>query len=111
LLRLLDLAYYLILAGYILLSTEFDFADADKFGLLAGQLGDAATRLGGLMLILGLLHAVTLIALPVVALIDNSTRVSRPLPRWLVVAIGLAAGGGALLAIPSLIAIMVAGTS
>ena len=77
LLRLLDLAYYLILAGYILMSTEFDFADADELGLLAGQLGDAAIRVGGLMLILGLLHAVTLIALPVVALIDNSTRASH----------------------------------
>jgi hypothetical protein len=39
---------------------------------------------------MGILHAVTIIVLPVVALISNSTRVGRPLPRWLVVILVIA---------------------
>ena len=34
---------------------------------------------------MGILHAVTIVVLPVVALVSNSTRVGRALPRWLVV--------------------------
>jgi hypothetical protein len=34
---------------------------------------------------MGLLHAVTFVVLPFVALVDNSTRQGRRLPRWFVV--------------------------
>lgn len=44
----------------------------------------ASIRAGGLLLTLGVLHAHTLFALPMIALIDNSTRVGKRLPRWLV---------------------------
>jgi hypothetical protein len=95
-LRLLDLAYSLVGAGYVLLSTEFDFDDGP--GLLsirlADQLGDASVRVGGLLLVLGLLHATLLSVLPLIALIDNSTRRGAPLARWvilLLVLVGLAA--------------------
>jgi len=83
LLRLLDLAYYLVGAGYILASTEFDFSDRLVDGRLADQIGDAAIRVGGLLLALGLLHATTLFLLPLIALVDNATRRSRAVPRWL----------------------------
>lgn len=81
LLRLLDIAYGLVFAGYILLTTRIGGEN-----LLQEQLADASLRVGGLLLVLGLLHATTLMALPFVALVDNSTRRGRPLPRWLVIA-------------------------
>ncbi len=83
-LRLLDLAYYLVGAGYVLLSTELAFTDGVTAGLLPEQLADAGYRIGGLVLTLGLLHAATLFLLPIVALIDNSTRRAVPVPRWVI---------------------------
>ena len=81
LLRLLDVAYFLVFSGYILLTTEFDFRSAFGPETLGEQLGESAQRIGGLLLIVGLLHALTIAALPMVALIDNSTRARKPLPR------------------------------
>lgn len=82
LLRLLDVAYYLVGAGYILVTTEFDVAERFVDGRLSDQLGDAAMRVGGLLLVLGLLHATTLFLLPLIALVDNSTRRGVAVPRW-----------------------------
>lgn len=82
LLRVLDVAYYLVGAGYILLSTELAFDDGVRADLLAEQLGGASIRIGGLLLTLGLLHATTFVLLPLLALIDNSTRAGRAVPRW-----------------------------
>lgn len=87
LLRLLDVAYYLVFVGYILMTTQFEF-DPGTFGMsaardLSEQLRQASVRLGGLLLVMGLLHATTLIVLPAVALVHNSTRRGRALPRWL----------------------------
>lgn len=84
LLRLMDLALYLIGIGYILLSAEFEFTTELMSDRLADQLAAAAIRAGGLLLVLGVLHVHTLFALPMVALIDNSTRVGKALPRWLI---------------------------
>ena len=94
LLQLLDLAYYLVGAGYILLSTEFGFGTFD--GLLADQLGDASVRIGGLLLALGVLHATTLFVLPLIAFVDNATRTGRSLPRWTILLLILIAAGTAL---------------
>ena len=85
LLRLLDLAYFLVFSGYILLTTRFEFGFEWRAVTLGEQLGDAAVRIGGLLLLIGVLHALTIVALPVVALIDNSTRAGKPLPRWMIV--------------------------
>ena len=84
LLRLLDIAYFLVGMGYVLVTTEFQFGDGLLDDRLAGQLEAAGMRIGGLLLLLGLLHAATLFVLPIVALIDNSTRRSRPLQRWVI---------------------------
>lgn len=111
LLRLLDVAYYLVFAGYILLGTQFDFADTATSNLFAGQLAAAAQRVGGLMLVLGLLHGATLAALPVVALIGNSTRAERPLPKWIVVTMIAGALGGLLIVVPNLVGIILSGAS
>lgn len=82
LLRVLDIAYYLVGAGYILLGTELQFADSIGADRLADQLSGASIRIGGLLLTLGLLHAVTFVLLPLLALVDNSTRTGRRVPRW-----------------------------
>lgn len=87
LLRLLDVAYLLVFGGYILLTTYFDFGRS-TIGV-AEQIGDLCWRVGGLVLTMGLLHAATIMVLPVVALVSNSTRVGRALPRWLVIALVL----------------------
>ena len=91
LLPLLDVAYYLVGAGYILLTTEFRFGASG--GLLAEQLGDASVRIGGLLLALGALHATTLFVLPTIAFVDNATRAGKPLPRWIVLLLVVLAFG------------------
>jgi hypothetical protein len=104
LLRLLDIAYLLVFIGYILMSTELDFGTSGV--LVAEQVQEAGYRIGGLVLVMGLLHAVTIMALPVVALVSNSTRVGRKLPRWLMVILvlaGLAIGGLSLMALAGLL--------
>ncbi len=82
-LRLLDLAYAMVGTGYILLSTEFEFADRLIAARPPEQLADAAARIGGLLLVLGVLHAAMLFVLPIVALIANATRRGLPVPRWI----------------------------
>ena len=84
LLRLMDLAFYLVGVGYILVSSRFEFANGVAADRLAEQLEGASLRAGGLLLLLGLLHATTLFLLPLVALVDNSTRRAKPLPRWVI---------------------------
>jgi hypothetical protein len=81
LLRLLDVAYLLVFGGYILMTSYFDFGQSTI--QVADQVDDLGWRVGGLVLTMGLLHAATIMVLPVVALISNSTRVGRALPRWL----------------------------
>jgi hypothetical protein len=91
LLRLLDVAYLLIFGGYILLTTYFDFAPSTT--AVAEQVEDLFRRVGGLVLTMGLLHAVTIMILPLIALVSNSTRVGRKLPRWVVALLVLMAVG------------------
>lgn len=87
LLRLVDVAYYLVFAGYVLMTTQFEFelgiAGRPASRALGQQLEEAAIRFGGLLLAMGILHAATLVVLPLVALVHNSTRRGRALPGWL----------------------------
>jgi hypothetical protein len=107
LVRLLDVAYLLVFGGYILLTAHFDF-DTATIGI-ARQLEDLGWRIGGLLLTMGLLHAVTIMTLPVVALIANSTRRGRPLPRWLAVVLVIGAGLAGLLALWSIAGVAIGG--
>ena len=101
LLRLLDVASVLVFVGFILTTAQLDFdvpgradcllADADC--TVGAQVQSALQRVGGLILVMGLLHAVTIGVLPVVALVSNSTRLGRPLPKWIVVVLVLAGLG------------------
>jgi len=58
---------------------------------------------------MGLLHALTIMALPVVALVSNSTRVGRALPRWLVVVIVIVGLGVAMNLILPMLGILAGG--
>ncbi len=83
LLRLLDLAYVLVLTGFVLVTARFaEPALAEQ--ALAEQLSDLGNRLGGVLLVIGVLHAITITSLPLVALVANSTRTGWSLPRWVV---------------------------
>jgi len=54
-----------------------------------------------------MLHAVTIAVLPVVALVSNSTRRGRPLPKWLTVLLVLAGVGVGFFLVNALIGAMV----
>ena len=101
LLRLLDVAYLLVFGGYILLTTYFDFGRSTA--VVAEQVEAMLQRVGGLLLIMGLLHAATIMVLPLVALVSNSTRVGRQLPRWVVVLLVVVGIGVGLLGVQALI--------
>jgi hypothetical protein len=82
-LRLLDLAYYLVFGGYVLLTVDLKTPlDASRLNW-AEQLQEASAQVAGLLLTMGMLHAITLVALPLLALIVNSTRTGARLPRWI----------------------------
>ena len=86
--RLLDIGYFLVFIGYVLVTVRFDHYEGRALASrehLAEQLTSASVRVGGLLLLIGVLHALTMLALPFVALVDNSTRRGRKLPRWLAV--------------------------
>ncbi len=91
LLRLLDVAYYLVFAGYVLLSAVFEAPRPYLTGRLGDQVWEALARIAGLLLAMGILHAITFMALPLIALVFNSTRAGVRLPRWVVFILLLAA--------------------
>lgn len=109
-LRLLDVAFYLVFGGYILVTSSFVRPGLLAIGVLADQLGDAALRIGGLLLLMGVLHVVTLLALPVLGIAftsgwrhdeadgDGPGRAARPLPPWVLV-VGVAALAGCLVVV------------
>ena len=102
-LRLVDVAFYLVAGGYVLVTTAFDRPGSLDFDVLAHQLAGAAGRIGGLLLLLGVLHVVTLFALPILGIAftsgwwrgdatPGSHDPARPIPTpVLVVAVGVLA--------------------
>jgi hypothetical protein len=102
---LLDTAFYLLFIGYVLLTMRLTPPVPYVFYVPGEQIGEAAIRIGGLLLILGVMHAITLIVLPVVALIFNSTRVGAKLPHWVTVLL-IVGGIWVLLQLPWLLALI-----
>ena len=82
LVALLDVAYLLVFTGYLLVSTEFTKPDAYIVWDLGDQLASSVARIAGLLLLMGVLHAATFMALPILALVANTTRTGRQLPGW-----------------------------
>lgn len=73
-LRLLDIAYYLIFGAYVVMTLVFE--PPRDLPFLDRQFTDAllaeALRLGGLLLLMGLLHIALLLALPIVGLVHSA---------------------------------------
>lgn len=65
-LSLLDIAYYLIFGAYIVMTLFNDPGFLDTF---ADWLRDAVVRIGGLLMLMGVLHVALLLALPVAGLV------------------------------------------
>ena len=104
LLRVLDAAFYLVFTGYILLSVDFDAPE--RTVVLANQLVETTARVGGLLLAMGLLHAMTFMFIPVLALVHNSTQTGRPLPRWVTFLLVIVGAAIALQLLPSIVSLL-----
>jgi hypothetical protein len=84
---LTDIAYYLIFFSYVLFTMSFQLKGAWEQTVGGSQLQHEVARVGGILLILGVLHGVNLIALPVMGRLltlnrrlDQDTPVTTPPP-------------------------------
>lgn len=91
LLQLLDVAYYLVFSGYVLSTVRLTAPPAYSLWQIGQQVQEASVRIGGLLLLMGVLHAAALIALPLIGLVFNATHLGRKLPRWVTVILIIAA--------------------
>ncbi len=62
---LTDVAYYLIFTSFILFTVSFE-EQGDWARSTGAQLKDEVARVGGILLIMGILHAANVVALPVI---------------------------------------------
>lgn len=62
---LMDVAYYLIFFAYIMFAVQFEPASDWENTVNANQLQASTARLGGILLIVGLLHGLNVLTLPV----------------------------------------------
>ena len=72
-LRLFDIAFYLLFAGYVLATASFGPEPPGSVGGLGPALEHAAGRLGGMLLLMGLLHGATIAGLPLIGLLFASS--------------------------------------
>lgn len=70
---LTDVAYYLIFSSFILFTVTFVEHD-DWQGSVGTQLKAEVARVGGILLIMGILHAANVVALPVIGRLLSSNR-------------------------------------
>jgi hypothetical protein len=79
---LMDIAYYLIFVSYILFTTTFDPPNSWGQTVNASQLQDELVRVGGMLLIMGLLHGLNVLILPIVGkLFSLNHRIVEDTPR------------------------------
>ena len=113
-LTLMDVAYYMIFGAYTFMTLQYvPPADAPGAESLVAQVGFEVWRVGGLLMLMGLLHAVTIMVLPVVGLVfsANMRRASRAhlgeaapsadprndrLDRWITIVVWILVGFGLL---------------
>ena len=63
---LMDVAYYLIFTAYILFTTVFERQDGWAQTVNAEQLRSETVRIGGMLLIMGILHGANVLSLPII---------------------------------------------
>lgn len=71
---LMDVAYYLIFFAYILFTVQFEPASDWENTVNANQLQTSTIRLGGILLIVGLLHGLNVLTLPIMGRIFTLNR-------------------------------------
>lgn len=71
---LMDVAYYLIFTAYILFTVQFEPAGDWENTVNANQLQASTVRTGGILLIVGLLHGLNVLTLPVMGRIFTLNR-------------------------------------
>ena len=95
---LTDVAYYLIFVAYILFSINFEPRSAWGDDVVAKQVQSETARVGGILLLLGLLHAANIVMLPV---IGRMLSLNRKLDEQELGAATTAAGTGHLAPAPT----------
>ena len=70
---LMDVAYYLIFTAYILFTISFE-PDSSWVNSTAAQLQDEVVRLAGMLLIMGLLHGLNVLSLPLIGRLLGMSR-------------------------------------
>jgi hypothetical protein len=63
---LMDVAYYLIFSSFVLFSVSFERESGWGQEVGADQLESAAVRVGGMLLLMGILHGLNVISLPII---------------------------------------------
>jgi hypothetical protein len=71
---LTDIVYYLIFAAFILFTVRVEPADAWGEEVTASQLQDSCARVGGILLIIGLLHGLNIVLMPVLGRLFSLNR-------------------------------------
>jgi hypothetical protein len=71
---LMDVAYYLIFFAFILFTVQFEPADGWGDTVTADQLRATAVRIGGILLIVGVLHGFNVLTLPIIGRILTLNR-------------------------------------
>lgn len=75
---LTDIVYYLIFTAYILFTVRFEPAVEWGTGVTADQLRYECARVGGILLVLGALHGVNIVLMPVLGRLFSLNRRLRP---------------------------------
>lgn len=80
---LTDIVYYLIFAAYILIGLQFaPQPDWDSTGSVTpGQLAFSAARVGGILLVIGILHGLNIVLMPVLGRLFSLNRSLSGTPR------------------------------
>ena len=70
---LMDVAYYLIFSAYILFTIRFE-PSAGWENSAAAQLQDEVVRVGGMLLLMGMLHGLNVLSLPLIGRLLGMSR-------------------------------------
>lgn len=71
---LMDFAYYLIFGAYILFTTKWEPDTGWEETVNADQLQGSAVRVGGMLLLMGLLHGLNVLTLPLIGRVFTLNR-------------------------------------
>lgn len=78
---LMDVAYYLIFAAYVLFTVRFE-PERSWDGSIAAQMQDEVVRVAGMLLLMGVLHGLNVLSLPIVGrLLGMSRDLEEDVPR------------------------------